>query len=177
MNSYSSFLYLCPISFRFLGIKEQGLSSVNVCWLAPDSLFLFRIFWSREGGQRSRSKTGMCFMLSCFFCSSFRYLAGTEEGHIHKCSCSYNEQYLENYHGHTVRKIFYLTVSLEIWKGWCFICSLLWLSRISPDEDCVGSQENVCVGGYKCLKFSVIVCYSGSCVPLAMVAILVRRLS
>ena len=35
------------------------------------------------------------------FCS--RYLAGTEEGHIHKCSCSYNEQYLESYLGHTVR--------------------------------------------------------------------------
>jgi hypothetical protein len=30
------------------------------------------------------------------------YLAGTEEGHIHKCSCSYNEQYLESYFGHTV---------------------------------------------------------------------------
>lgn len=32
-----------------------------------------------------------------------RYVAGTEEGHIHKCSCSYNEQYLETYNGHTVR--------------------------------------------------------------------------
>ena len=31
-----------------------------------------------------------------------RYLAGTEEGYIHKCSCSYNEQYLETYSGHTV---------------------------------------------------------------------------
>ncbi|XP_070195280.1 dynein axonemal intermediate chain 4-like isoform X2 [Littorina saxatilis] len=29
------------------------------------------------------------------------YLAGTEEGFIHKCSCSYNEQYLETYTGHT----------------------------------------------------------------------------
>uniref|UniRef100_W5MJD3 Dynein axonemal intermediate chain 4 n=1 Tax=Lepisosteus oculatus TaxID=7918 RepID=W5MJD3_LEPOC len=28
------------------------------------------------------------------------YLAGTEEGHIHKCSCSYNEQYLETYRAH-----------------------------------------------------------------------------
>lgn len=32
----------------------------------------------------------------------FRYLAGTEEGHIHRCSCSYNEQYLDSYFGHTV---------------------------------------------------------------------------
>eukprot|EP00794_Sanderia_malayensis_P008014 gene8013-8873_t len=29
------------------------------------------------------------------------YLAGTEEGNIHKCSCSYNEQFLETYVGHT----------------------------------------------------------------------------
>ncbi|XP_063156214.1 dynein axonemal intermediate chain 4 [Candoia aspera] len=28
------------------------------------------------------------------------YMAGTEEGYIHKCSCSYNEQYLETYRGH-----------------------------------------------------------------------------
>uniref|UniRef100_A0A8C4VYP4 Dynein axonemal intermediate chain 4 n=1 Tax=Gopherus evgoodei TaxID=1825980 RepID=A0A8C4VYP4_9SAUR len=28
------------------------------------------------------------------------YLAGTEEGHIHKCSCSYNEQFLETYRAH-----------------------------------------------------------------------------
>lgn len=26
--------------------------------------------------------------------------AGTEDGHIHKCSTSYSEQYLETYHGH-----------------------------------------------------------------------------
>jgi WD40 repeat protein len=27
-------------------------------------------------------------------------LAGTEDGHIHKCSTSYSEQYLESYSGH-----------------------------------------------------------------------------
>lgn len=31
-----------------------------------------------------------------------RYLACTEEGYIHKCSCSYNEQVLETYTGHNV---------------------------------------------------------------------------
>ena len=31
-----------------------------------------------------------------------RYLVCTEEGLIHKCSCSYNEQVLETYKGHTV---------------------------------------------------------------------------
>jgi hypothetical protein len=29
------------------------------------------------------------------------YLIGTEEGNIHRCSCSYNEQVLETYEGHT----------------------------------------------------------------------------
>ena len=32
---------------------------------------------------------------------SNQYIVGTEEGKIHRCSCSYNEQYLETYHGHT----------------------------------------------------------------------------
>ena len=29
------------------------------------------------------------------------YLVGTEDGHIHRCSCSYNEQYLHTQFGHT----------------------------------------------------------------------------
>ena len=29
------------------------------------------------------------------------YLAGTEDGHIHKCSCSYSEQHLESFFGHS----------------------------------------------------------------------------
>jgi hypothetical protein len=31
----------------------------------------------------------------------YRYLVGTEDGTIHKCSCSYNEQYLDTYRAHT----------------------------------------------------------------------------
>jgi WD40 repeat protein len=30
-----------------------------------------------------------------------RYFAGTEDGHIHRCSCSYNEQYLDTFSGHS----------------------------------------------------------------------------
>lgn len=29
------------------------------------------------------------------------YIIGTEEGMIHRCSCSYNEQVLDTYEGHT----------------------------------------------------------------------------
>lgn len=58
---------------------------------------------------RAREKKGEAFISrhSGGLCFDFRdrdsnvYLAGTEEGYIHKCSCSYNEQFLETYSGHT----------------------------------------------------------------------------
>ena len=53
----------------------------------------------------------------------FSYLACTEEGYIHKCSCSYNEQVLETYTGHAVRKVdanlgilsYISTMHLSLW--------------------------------------------------------------
>uniref|UniRef100_A0A667H071 Dynein axonemal intermediate chain 4 n=3 Tax=Lynx TaxID=13124 RepID=A0A667H071_LYNCA len=61
---------------------------------------------SKKGGEKekkgealiSRQAPGMCFAFHPK--DTNIYLAGTEEGHIHKCSCSYNEQYLETYRGH-----------------------------------------------------------------------------
>nr|XP_002131353.1 WD repeat-containing protein 78 [Ciona intestinalis]BCG62024.1 WD repeat-containing protein 78 [Ciona intestinalis] len=47
----------------------------------------------------SRQAPGMCFDFHAK--DSNMYLAGTEEGLIHKCSCSYNEQFLDTYTGHT----------------------------------------------------------------------------
>ncbi|XP_004699674.1 dynein axonemal intermediate chain 4 [Echinops telfairi] len=46
----------------------------------------------------SRQAPGLCFAFHPK--DTNIYLAGTEEGHIHKCSCSYNEQYLDTYRGH-----------------------------------------------------------------------------
>ncbi|XP_063283285.1 dynein axonemal intermediate chain 4 [Pelobates fuscus] len=46
----------------------------------------------------SRQAQGMCF--DFLPKDSNIYLAGTEEGHIHKCSCSYNEQFLDTYQAH-----------------------------------------------------------------------------
>ncbi|KAM4022468.1 dynein axonemal intermediate chain 4 [Anomaloglossus baeobatrachus] len=46
----------------------------------------------------SRQAPGMCF--DFLPSDSNIYLAGTEEGHIHKCSCSYNEQFLDTYRAH-----------------------------------------------------------------------------
>ena len=42
---------------------------------------------------------GLAFDFRCG--DSATYVAGTEDGTIHKCSCSYNEQYLETFYGHT----------------------------------------------------------------------------
>ncbi|XP_036834501.1 dynein intermediate chain 4, axonemal isoform X3 [Oncorhynchus mykiss] len=46
----------------------------------------------------SRQAPGLCFDFHPT--DSNIYIAGTEEGHIHKCSCSYNEQFLETYIAH-----------------------------------------------------------------------------
>uniref|UniRef100_A0A8C4PK86 Dynein axonemal intermediate chain 4 n=1 Tax=Equus asinus TaxID=9793 RepID=A0A8C4PK86_EQUAS len=61
---------------------------------------------NKKGGEKekkgealiSRQAPGMCFAFHPK--DTNIYLAGTEEGHIHKCSCSYNEQYLDTYRGH-----------------------------------------------------------------------------
>ncbi|CAH6790582.1 Wdr78 [Phodopus roborovskii] len=61
---------------------------------------------SKKGGEKekkgealiSRQAPGMCFAFHPK--DTNIYLVGTEEGLIHKCSCSYNEQYLETYRGH-----------------------------------------------------------------------------
>ncbi|XP_028743533.1 dynein intermediate chain 4, axonemal isoform X1 [Peromyscus leucopus] len=61
---------------------------------------------NKKGGEKekkgealiSRQAPGMCFAFHPK--DTNIYLAGTEEGLIHKCSCSYNEQYLETYRGH-----------------------------------------------------------------------------
>ena len=34
--------------------------------------------------------------------SDIRYLLGTDDGVVHKCSVSFNDQYLSNYLGHAV---------------------------------------------------------------------------
>uniref|UniRef100_A0A6I8N8R2 Dynein axonemal intermediate chain 4 n=1 Tax=Ornithorhynchus anatinus TaxID=9258 RepID=A0A6I8N8R2_ORNAN len=46
----------------------------------------------------SRQAPGMCFDFHPK--DTNLYLAGTEEGYIHMCSCSYNEQFLDTYRGH-----------------------------------------------------------------------------
>ena len=47
----------------------------------------------------SRRGSGTCFDFSSKDRSI--YVTGTEDGMLHKCSCSYSEQYLESYYGHS----------------------------------------------------------------------------
>merc|ERR1719409_669111 len=47
----------------------------------------------------SRMASGMCADFNSKDASL--YVVGTEEGNVHKCSVSYNEQYLETYMGHS----------------------------------------------------------------------------
>ena len=50
-------------------------------------------------GIISRRASGMCIAFNIK--DSNYYLAGTEDGHIHRCPCSYSEQHLESFFGHS----------------------------------------------------------------------------
>ncbi|XP_078075499.1 dynein axonemal intermediate chain 4 [Mustelus asterias] len=78
----------------------------------------------------SRQAPGMCF--SFHQKESYIYLAGTEEGYIHKCSCSYNEQFLETYgvHKGPVYKVAWSPFSLETFLS----CSADWSIHVWSQE-------------------------------------------
>lgn len=66
--------------------------------LEESTLMVLKRVGSSEG-VISRQASGLCFDFPID--DSSIYLAGTEDGLVHRCSCSYNEQYLETYSGHT----------------------------------------------------------------------------
>ncbi len=53
----------------------------------------------RSDGIISRTGSGLCF--DFFANDNAQYCLGTEDGLVHQCSVSYNEQVLETYYGHT----------------------------------------------------------------------------
>ena len=69
-----------------------------------------------------------------------RYLVGTEDGNIHKCSCSYNEQYLETYSNHSgpVYKV--------RWSPFCggifLSCSADWSMKLWDEEQTDSKARN-----------------------------------
>ncbi|ORY35217.1 WD40 repeat-like protein [Rhizoclosmatium globosum] len=95
---------------------------------------------SREGSGShgkaliSRQAGGLCFD----FNSKDRniYILGTEDGHIHRCSVSYNEQYLQTQFGHTgpVYKVKWSPFLPNVFLS----CSADWTVRLwdSEEESC-----------------------------------------
>lgn len=105
----------------------------------------------------SRHAGGMCFDFQQR--DTNIYLAGTEEGHIHKCSCSYNEQYLDSFVGHTgpVYRIqwspndpdVFLSCSadwsVKLWHQERFVPVLTFLSSTKPVYDIAWSPKSATV--------------------------------
>jgi len=80
----------------------------------------------------SRQSPGLTFAFSRN--DSNQYIVGTEEGKIHKCSCSYNEQYLETYYGHdgVVHKVIWSPHDPNVFLS----ASSDWTAKIWMNSDC-----------------------------------------
>jgi len=88
---------------------ERGESLVTIAtdgrvleWSTKKGLTLTPLMVLKRVGNSdgviSRQASGLCFDFPSD--DSTVYFAGTEDGNIHRCSCSYNEQYLDTYNGH-----------------------------------------------------------------------------
>lgn len=88
---------------------ERGESLVTIAtdgrvleWSTKKGLSLTPLMVLKRVGNSdgviSRQASGLCFDFPNN--DSTIYFAGTEDGNIHRCSCSYNEQYLDTYNGH-----------------------------------------------------------------------------
>ncbi|XP_013413827.1 WD repeat-containing protein 78-like [Lingula anatina] len=93
----------------------------------------------------TRTSGGACFDFNAK--DTNIYLAGTEEGHIHKCSCSYNEQFLDTYTAHNgpVYKIQWSPFVPDVFVS----CSGDWTMRLwhqehlQPVLSCYSSTKSV----------------------------------
>ncbi|KAK2889218.1 hypothetical protein Q8A67_014593 [Cirrhinus molitorella] len=77
-------------------IHYKGLECVDLMKLKSPNVTINRQQWNPKILSLA---PGLCFDFHPN--DSKIYLAGTEEGQIHKCSYSYNEQFLETYEAHT----------------------------------------------------------------------------
>ncbi|KAK0151733.1 WD repeat-containing protein 78 [Merluccius polli] len=88
----------------------------------------------KRAGEKERKPEALISKLTPGLCFDFHpqesniYLVGTEEGHIHTCSCSNNEQYLETYqaHKHPVHRVRWSPLSSDVFIS----CSSDWTVRL-----------------------------------------------
>lgn len=67
------------------------------------------------------------------------YLVGTEDGLVHRCSTSYNEQYLDTYYGHTAAV--YKVRCNPFWSHAFLTCSEDWTMRLWSTKPLNGSTN------------------------------------
>ncbi|CAL8104323.1 unnamed protein product [Calicophoron daubneyi] len=87
---------------------RKGFDSTGDCDYHCDLMVLKRSYVSAPGVANKPKRNDSLISRTAFgTCIAFNkkeqsiYVVGTEEGPIHKCSCSYNEQYLDTFFGHT----------------------------------------------------------------------------
>ncbi|RHY25496.1 hypothetical protein DYB25_001936 [Aphanomyces astaci] len=86
---------------------------------------------ARIDGVIARQASGNCIEFAQN--DSSVYFVGTEDGNIHKCSCSYNEQYLETYYGHTAA-VYAIHMS-PFWNQLLLSCSADWTVKLWHEAD------------------------------------------
>jgi len=108
----------CLISLNFFGFNRRVIKSPLIlrrvyanllfCIVIMDCIKAVSILQFIYSNRTFMFCQVVVTVLLEYFDNSCSYLAATEDGLVHKCSCSYNEQYLDSYEGHTVSCIKYI---------------------------------------------------------------------
>jgi WD40 repeat protein len=100
----------------------------------------------------SRQSGGLCFDFHPK--DSNIYIVGTEDGLIHRCSSSYNEQYLDSYNGHT-RPVYKVRWSPFL-NGVFLSCAADWTVRLwdQDEENDIFKFQNGKVGYLLCINLT-----------------------
>jgi dynein intermediate chain 4, axonemal len=93
----------------------------------------------QSDGIISRRASGLCFDFHKN--DSSTYMVGTEDGILHRCSVSYNEQYLDNYFGHAgpVYRVRFSPFSSNIFMS----CSADWTIKVWHTTKVGGEQRHI----------------------------------
>eukprot|EP01083_Nonionella_stella_P318652 1165866_1 len=79
---------------------KKGFNSSNIMSLKRVPNLAAKRGSAIDNTIRSRQASGLCFDFPLRW-NNTQYYVGTEDGIVHKCSVSYNEQVLRSYYGHT----------------------------------------------------------------------------